>query len=223
MGKWILKKEKVYIEKHNESKYKELLSVKKSLPKKEWPAEAQLNTAIVKCVWDEDRKHWVYITNISDKVASSIAILMDRLSDTYDISIANVYLNYEQIIYVPENINDGMGMAKLGLFGDCVNIKCKEFTLILTPYHNGINVLGLFVDNNFRNKGIGTDIMNTLYDISEERDVPIFLTPYPDENCDKSEIWDRIYRLRKWYTKLGFGAWYKMEWLWTNYEDNMIK
>ena len=65
--------------------------------------------------------------------------------------------------------------------------------------------------------------MNTLYDISEELDIPLFLTPYPDENCDKAEIWDRIYRLRDWYTKLGFGAWHKMEWLWTNYEDDMIK
>jgi GNAT superfamily N-acetyltransferase len=189
----------------------------KTIPKDKWEPEALLNTAIEKCVWDDESNHYVYLTTSDESYASKVNLFLKRLWNKYKIEVVSACVNYEQIIFVPKKLDDKI--YKIPLFGDVVYIKCDRFTMTITPYCNGINVLGICVNDKFRNKGIGTDVINTLYDVSEERDIAIFLNPYPDEKCAVEEIWDRVYRLRHWYTKLGFGMYRKMEWLWCNYED----
>ena len=111
-------------------------------------------------------------------------------------------------------------MIKLALFGDIVQIKNNDFQLLLVPYGKGIMVYGINVNKKLRNKGLGSKLLNLLYDVSEELDIPLFLTPYPDDNdVPKNKIWDVINRLRNYYERLGFGPLKKMPLLWSNYED----
>jgi len=214
--------ETLMIELHNQSKLMKLYKVKNTLPKKEWPPEALLNSAISKCIWDKDKGYYVYLALTDEKYVNALSQFLSKLQDNdIQFEIANVAVNYEQIIYVPEDTNERM--LKLPLFGDVVHIKSDDFSLILVPYGKGIMIHGINVNPKLRNKGLGSKIINILYDTSEELDIPLFLTPYPDDdNIPKSEIWNVIIRLRRYYRRLGFGPLKGMQLLWSNYEDKYI-
>jgi hypothetical protein len=213
-------KESMNIELQNQTKLFELYKVKDTLPKKEWPAEALLNSAISKCVWDKDKGHYVYLTLSDEKYAKAMTNFLNKLQDNkIGFGIANAAINYSQIIYVPTNIESDM-MGKLPLFGDIVQIKNDDFQLLLVPYAKGIMIHGINVSPKLRNKGLGSKLLNLLYDTSEELDIPLFLTPYPDDDdVPKNQIWNVINRLRNYYERLGFGPLVKMPLLWSNYED----
>jgi hypothetical protein len=211
-------KESITMELQNQTKLFELFKVKKTLPKKEWPAEALLNSAISKCVFDKDKGHYVYLTLSEEKYAKAITHFISKLQDI-EFGIANAALNYDQIIYVPTDTESDK-MAKLPFFGDILQIKNDDFQLLLVPYAKGIMIHGINVNKKLRNKGLGSKILNLLYDVSEELDIPLFLTPYPDDDdVPKKQIWNVINRLRNYYTRLGFGPLKKMPLLWSNYED----
>ena len=213
-------KESINVELQNQTKLFELFKVKDTLPKKEWPPEALLNSAISKCVFDKDKGHYVYLTLSEEKYAKAITHFINKLQDNnIEAGSAYVAVNYDQIIYVPENTKSDM-MGKLPLFGDIIQIKNDDFQLFLLPYAKGIMIHGINVNKKLRNKGLGSKLLNLLYDTSEELDIPLFLTPYPDDdNVPKNKIWDVINRLRNYYTRLGFGPLKKMPLLWSNYED----
>jgi GNAT superfamily N-acetyltransferase len=212
-------KENINIELQNQNKLFELFKVKNTLPKDKWEPEALLNSAIQKCVWDKDKGHYVYLTLSDEKYSKSMTHFINKLQDNdIEAGVANVAISYEQIIYVPTDTNDNM--IKLALFGDIVQIKNNDFQLLLVPYGKGIMVYGINVNKKLRNKGLGSKLLNLLYDVSEELDIPLFLTPYPDDNdVPKNKIWDVINRLRNYYERLGFGPLVKMPFLWSNYED----
>ena len=212
-------KENINIELQNQTKLFELFKVKNTLPKDKWEPEALLNSAIQKCVWDKDKGHYVYLTLSDEKYSKSMTHFINKLQDNdIEAGVANVAISYEQIIYVPTDTNDNM--IKLALFGDIVQIKNNDFQLLLVPYAKGIMVYGINVNKKLRNNGLGSKILNLLYDVSEELDIPLFLTPYPDDNdVPKNKIWDVINRLRNYYERLGFGPLVKMPLLWSNYED----
>ena len=212
-------KENINIELQNQTKLFELFKVKNTLPKDKWEPEALLNSAIQKCVWDKDKGHYVYLTLSDEKYSKSMTHFINKLQDNdIEAGVANVAISYEQIIYVPNDTNDNM--IKLALFGDIIQIKNNDFKLLLVPYAKGIMVYGINVNKKLRNKGLGSKLLNLLYDVSEELDIPLFLTPYPDDNdVPKNKIWDVINRLRNYYERLGFGPLVKMPLLWSNYED----
>lgn len=212
-------KENINIELQNQTKLFELFKVKNTLPKDKWEPEALLNSAIQKCVWDKDKGHYVYLTLSDEKYSKSMTHFINKLQENdIEAGVANVAISYEQIIYVPTDTNDNM--IKLALFGDIVQIKNNDFQLLLVPYGKGIMVYGINVNKKLRNKGLGSKLLNLLYDVSEELDIPLFLTPYPDDNdVPKNKIWDVINRLRNYYERLGFGPLVKMPLLWSNYED----
>ena len=212
-------KESITMELQNQTKLFELFKVKNTLPKDKWEPEALLNSAIQKCVWDKDKGHYVYLTLSDEKYSKSMTHFINKLQDNnIEAGVANVAISYEQIIYVPTDTNDNM--IKLALFGDIVQIKNNDFQLLLVPYGKGIMVYGINVNKKLRNKGLGSKLLNLLYDVSEELDIPLFLTPYPDDNdVPKNKIWDVINRLRNYYERLGFGPLVKMPFLWSNYED----
>jgi GNAT superfamily N-acetyltransferase len=213
-------KETMTMELQNQTKLFELYKVKNTLPKKEWPPEALLNSAISKCVWDNDKGHYVFLTLSDEKYSAAITNFINKLQDN-DIEAGSAYVavNYTQIIYVPEDTKTDM-MGKLPLFGDIIQIKNDDFQLFLLPYAKGIMIHGINVNPKLRNKGLGSKLLNLLYDTSEELDIPLFLTPYPDDdNVPKNKIWDVINRLRNYYERLGFGPLVKMPLLWSNYED----
>ena len=196
-------KENINIELQNQNKLFELFKVKNTLPKDKWEPEALLNSAIQKCVWDKDKGHYVYLTLSDEKYSKSMTHFINKLQDNdIEAGVANVAISYEQIIYVPTDTNDNM--IKLALFGDIVQIKNNDFQLLLVPYGKGIMVYGINVNKKLRNKGLGSKLLNLLYDVSEELDIPLFLTPYPDDNdVPKNKIWDVINRLRNYYEKIG--------------------
>lgn len=200
--------------------FMDLYKSKNILSKKKWAPEAMLNTAIEKCVWSDEKNHWLYLTTSDIPYSNFVSKFVNDYVDA-PFEIANAFIPYEQILYVPKDVNQTM--AKLPMAGDVIKIKTDDFEISFVPYQNGVMIYGLCVNNKKRNKGIGTKIINYLYDLSEELDIPLFLTPYPDENCDKSEIWDRMNKLKNWYTKLGFGEFAGIWWLMTNYEDNHIE
>jgi hypothetical protein len=124
-------KENIDIELQNQTKLFELFKVKDTLPKKEWPPEALLNSAISKCVFDKDKGHYVYLTLSEEKYAKAITHFISKLQDI-EFGIANAALNYDQIIYVPTDTESDK-MAKLPFFGDILQIKNDDFQLLLVP------------------------------------------------------------------------------------------
>ena len=214
--------ETIRVEMQNQNKLMELCKSKSVLPKKEWPPEAILNSAIVKCVMDNDKGYPVYLALTDDKYVNALSKFLSKVQDNdIHFGLVNAAVNYEQIIFVPEDTSERM--LKLPIFGDVVQIKNDDFNLILVPYGKGIMIHGINVNPKLRNKGLGSKLINILYDVSEELDIPLFLTPYPDDdNVPKNQIWNVIHRLRNYYDRLGFGPLKGMQLLWSNYEDKYV-
>ena len=101
--------ETITMELQNQTKLFELFKVKDTLPKKEWPPEALLNSAISKCVWDNDKGHYVFLTLSDEKYSAAITNFINKLQDN-DIEAGSAYVavNYTQIIYVPEDTKTNM-------------------------------------------------------------------------------------------------------------------
>jgi GNAT superfamily N-acetyltransferase len=74
------------------------------------------------------------------------------------------------------------------------------------------------VDKSERNKGTGTFVMNRLYDISEDINVPIYLIPYPAGHFNSKTEKDVVTILKNWYEKLGFGPVSDGSKVWCNFE-----
>jgi GNAT superfamily N-acetyltransferase len=208
------------IQLHNIQAFKEKLNIKEVLPKKEYPIEAKMNQNIYKTVWDDNTNTWCFLTISNEKYAKFVSKFVDDSIDE-KIQVAYACLPYEQIVYIPEDtVNNDL--LKMNFFGDVLSIKSDKFSIILNPFMNGVMIYGLNVNEKYRNTGIGTKIINQLYDLSEELDVALYLTPYPDDNSEKSEIWNKVNRLRNWYKSLGFGPIFNNELVYSNYEDDCV-
>lgn len=94
----------------------------------------------------------------------------------------------------------------------------NDIKLQLFPFDDGIMIHSLIVKEDKRGNGIGTKVMNKLYDISEAMEIPLYLIPYPaEDNFEQSKIYDIIVPLEKWYNKIGFGKLDNRGLLWCNY------
>lgn len=94
----------------------------------------------------------------------------------------------------------------------------NEYTISFAPYKDGVMLVDIVIEKSKRNKGIGTDIMNKIYDISEDNNIPIYLIPYPGEKFPSKEELNLIERLKKWYTNIGFGDKNYDNKVWCNFE-----
>ena len=76
------------------------------------------------------------------------------------------------------------------------------------------------VNEDKRGNGIGTKLLDKLYDISEQLIVPLYLIPYPDyEFLDKKDKEKELVdRLKNYYTRLGFGPVKEDSLVWCNFE-----
>ena len=206
------------IELHNVKEFQRKLAIKQVSPKKDWPMEAKMNNNIYRVVFNEDKQVWEHLTIGNQKYADFLSKVVNSFDD---IEIAYAALPYEQIVHIPEDtVNDQL--LKMQFFGDVLSIKSEKFSLILHPFMNGAMIYGINVMPEFRNKGIGTDIINKLYDISEDNDFPLYLTPYPDDESNTSQVWEKVNRLRNWYNKLGFGPIFGNELIYSNFEDDDV-
>lgn len=93
-----------------------------------------------------------------------------------------------------------------------------DYQLALAPYNDGVILVSLTIDKSQRGNGTGTFVMNRLYDISEELNIPIYLTPYPAEEFKSKKEKQLVERLEKWYDKIGFGPVSKGSKVWSNFE-----
>lgn len=93
-----------------------------------------------------------------------------------------------------------------------------DYQLALAPYNDGVMLVSLTIDESERGKGTGTFVMNRLYDISEELNIPIYLTPYPAEQFKSEKEQELVERLQKWYDNIGFGPVSTNSNIWSNFE-----
>ena len=89
---------------------------------------------------------------------------------------------------------------------------------MLVPYADGVMLYGININPELRGKGIGTNIMNKLYDISEQMNIPIYLIPYPDDNFPTKDEKQLVDRLKTYYERLGFGPVKEDSLVWCNFE-----
>ena len=97
-------------------------------------------------------------------------------------------------------------MQSLSINGFCGSLE-RQFPvrLILTFDDNRIQLELIEIDEEFRNLGYGTEVLNNLIDYSEAYNIPIELTPSGDfspGNVIKRRY--NLHRLRKFYKKHGF-------------------
>jgi hypothetical protein len=185
------------------------------------------------------KENWIpQLKNNKDVIASMASDKLDCMlniaigSDKYNQFLTKLYLDkvkwvdladrtYREIISVPTDKAEMQQNIQMWSNNVCV-VRTKDFSLTLNPYNGGVMIQGLIVNENKRGKGIGTKVMNKLYDLSERLDTPLYLTPYPDEPCERDVIWDKINRLRNWYSSLGFGSVFGNDWIWSNYYESDI-
>ena len=104
----------------------------------------------------------------------------------------------------------------------CDDIRQYEFNnskIIVAPYLDGLCLCSIIVDDFMKGNGIGTDIMNKLYDISEELSIPIYINPYPaGAKYEAIEEKNLVTKLRNWYSKIGFAPINEGNHIWNNFE-----
>lgn len=99
-----------------------------------------------------------------------------------------------------------------------LELRTEDYQLQIFPFDDGLMVHSLIVNDNKRGKGIGTEVMNKLYDISEDMEIPLYVIPFPAiDNYDQSKIFEIVEPLHKWYEELGFGLLEDRGILWSNY------
>jgi len=189
-----------------------------SSPKEHWVKEMLNNRDIVASIASNKLNCMINFAFASDNYNKFVSQLHFDKVKWVDVSDRT----YREIISVPENPYEQQNYLQM-YSNNVVVIRTKDFALTLNPYNGGVMIQGLIIDENKRGRGIGTKVMNKLYDLSEKLDTPLYLTPYPDEFCDKSELWSKIHKLRNWYEGLGFGPVFGSDWIWSNYFEEDIK
>jgi len=82
-----------------------------------------------------------------------------------------------------------------------LNYQCDEYKLILSEYNNQtIELWWIQVFN--KGKGLGSEILNTILDLSNEMGTRIRVIPVDFDNKEKKI--ENLVRLRKWYKSFGF-------------------
>ena len=194
----------------------------RSKPKKDWISEFKDNTAISDVMWGvakidgKEILSWVGLTP-STKPFSDFVNEAQKQVFTNGISVANNF-HYDQIVQYAHQ-NTEYKVKKIALITtDFVFAKYDWGRIMFTPYADGVMLYGINVEKELRGKGIGTNIVNKLYDISEEINIPIYLIPYPDDNFPTKDEKQLVDRLKNYYTRIGFGPVCEGSLVWSNFE-----
>ena len=206
---------------HNIEELYELLQSENVLKKSEWTPTAKLNSNVIKVVWSDKTNCYV---NMCSSGPNYIKFMDKYMQSKIGTEYQHICMYYDEIIHVPENLKDKM--YKVKMFTDnFIKFKFPEYQMMFVPYNKGVMLLSIIVNEEHRGKGIATDAINELYDLSEELDIPLYLQPYPDEyGMDVDKIWPEINKLRNWYEKIGFGPAYKnYQWIWYNFTEDALE
>jgi hypothetical protein len=101
---------------------------------------------------------------------------------------------------------------------EILNCDFGDYQLAFCPYNDGVMLIDITIDKDKRNKGFGTEIMNMIYDISEDNNIPLYLIPYPAEQFKSKKEKSLVDKLQKWYSKIGFGPLNNTSHIWCNME-----
>lgn len=194
----------------------------KTKAKKEWVKEFKCNTAISDVIWGvakvngEEIPTWIGLTPSTKPFCNFINKVQDMVFTNGVSNIPNS--QYDEIVeYAHQNLEYKVYKAYL-YTSDFVSIKEDYGNVMFVPYGDGVMLYGINIKPELRGKGIGTDIINKLYDISEELNIPIYLIPYPDDNFPKEDEKKLVDRLKNYYSRIGFGPVKEDSLVWSNFE-----
>jgi len=209
----------------NHKKFKkqqpQILSLLKSVgfqtaPKSQLPEFIKFNKSAIGSVYSPKEKQWCTLLQSSPKFIK----FFDKISDIYSFKMPMITPEHGFPFFEVDIIVD-YSLESVDRHYTCpehfIMHESEDFQLWLLPWEDGVMIERLNVSKNKRGTGIGTKVMNLLYDISEEIDCPLYLIPFPDDNFKTSELFNEVNRLKDWYSKLDFGPIDEKGVIWSNY------
>ena len=191
-------------------------------PKKDWIQQFKDNTAISDVIWGvakidgKEILSWVGLTP-STKPFSDFVNEAQKEVFTNGIRVVPNF-HYDEIVQYAHQ-NTEYKVKKISLYAsDFIGVEEEYGKVMLVPYADGVMLYGININPELRGKGIGTNIMNKLYDISEQMNIPIYLIPYPDDNFPTKDEKQLVDRLKTYYERLGFGPVKEDSLVWCNFE-----
>ena len=191
-------------------------------PKKDWIQQFKDNTAISDVIWGvakidgKEILSWVGLTPSTKPFSDFINEAQKEVFNN-GINVVNNF-HYDQIVeYAHQNTE--YKVKKVSLYASDFIVCDQTYgRIMLVPYADGVMLYGININPELRGKGIGTNIMNKLYDISEQMNIPIYLIPYPDDNFPTKDEKQLVDRLKTYYERLGFGPVKEDSLVWCNFE-----
>lgn len=191
-------------------------------PKKDWIKEFKRNTAVTDVIWGnahiegKEILSWVGLTPSTKPFSDFINEACKRIF-TDGVNVAPNW-HYDEIVQYAHQ-NKEYKVKKIALYtSDFISVDESYGRLLFVPYADGVMLYGINIKPELRGKGIGTDIINKLYDISEEMNIPIYLIPYPDDNFPTKDEKELVDRLKNYYSRIGFGPVSDDSLIWSNFE-----
>ena len=198
----------------------DILYFQTELPKRMWIDEYLSNPAIKKVYGvismgsDGSGSQLAHI----DKTKSYEKFCSEIVSKMKPITYTKSKGDFEEILECAYENKENKVYRRFYLCDDIREYTFNNCILVVSPYYDGLCVASITTDTIFRNKGIGTDIMNKLYDISEELSIPIYLNPYPaGASYEPTEEKNLVNQLKNWYSKIGFAPIKENHYLWNNF------
>jgi GNAT superfamily N-acetyltransferase len=191
-------------------------------PKKDWIKQFKDNTAISDVIWGnahiegKEILSWVGLTPSTKPFSDFINEACKRIFTNGVNVVPNWY--YDEIVQYAHQ-NSEYKVKKIALYtSDFIDATESYGRVMFVPYADGVMLYGINIKPELRGKGIGTDIINKLYDISEELNIPIYLIPYPDDNFSTKDEEILVDRLKNYYSRLEFGPVSEGSLVWSNFE-----
>lgn len=199
----------------------DILYFQTELPKRLWIDEYANNNAIKKVYGvtsiggngSGSQLAHIDTTKAFQKFCSEIVSKMKPISNSKHKS------DFEEILQCGFENEENKVYRRFYLCDDVRQYTFNNCKIIVTPYLDGLCLSSIIVDEYMKGNGIGTDIMNKLYDISEELSIPIYLNPYPaGERYEPIREKELVMKLRDWYSKIGFAPINEGSHIWNNFE-----
>ena len=193
----------------------------KIAPKKYWIDEYKCNSAITKVVWKnrfDKGEGWVAVSKLTNNFTKFVEYCMASLPHN-NLQVVKNFITDQLIEYAHQN-DEYKTMKITNEVPEFHILTNKDWHLHLYPYHDGVMIYTINVNEDKRGNGIGTEILNKLYDLSEDLSIPLYLIPYPDyeflDKVDKEK--ELVDRLKNYYSRLEFGPVSKGSLVWSNFE-----
>jgi len=185
------------------------------LERHKFPKEVKFDSSAIYAIWHKEIDGWAfanYTTPNAEKFIHKLSSVLDAKFSVIQPSDSGF-----QTYTLPVTWDVEGTMSNHYIPTDYIVCDGDGYKLDLFPYHDGIMIQAIIIDEDKRGQGIGSKVMNKLYDLSDELEVPLYLIPYPAEKFEPSQVFQRVERLEKWYSSLDFGPVDGHPTIWSNY------